>query len=173
MVWPGHLRQKRFDQGVPEGYRLRQYVEADQAGYSALMEKAGFGVWDAERVKKTHEATLSQGMFVVENVGSQAIVATTLALHNPQALHPHGGELGWVAADPGHRGKGLGRATCGAVMNLFLSRGYERVYLMTDDFRLPAIALYLKLGFEPLLHTAEMAARWEAVRRRLEAFKRG
>ncbi|MBC8103372.1 MAG: GNAT family N-acetyltransferase [Cytophagales bacterium] len=38
------------------------------------------------------------------------IVATAQATHAPTERHPEGGEIGWVAAHPEHRGKGLGRA---------------------------------------------------------------
>ena len=54
-------------------------------------------------------------------------VATAMACHNPAPLHPFGGELGWVAGDPAHAGKGLGLAVCTAVTARFLSAGYHNV----------------------------------------------
>ena len=45
--------------------------------------------------------------------------------------------------------------------------GYRRVYLSTDDFRLPALKVYLTVGFEPLMYADDMPARWSAVRRKL------
>jgi mycothiol synthase len=86
-----------------------------------------------------------------------------MAGHHPAEGHPEGGELGWVAGDPEHRGRGLGLAVCAAVVARFLGAGYRRIYLRTDDFRLPAIATYLKLGFEPYLFTEGMAERWQRV----------
>jgi mycothiol synthase len=86
-----------------------------------------------------------------------------MASHSPCALHPYGGELGWVAGDPAHSGKGLGLATCTAVTARFIQAGYRRIYLRTDDFRLPAIKIYLKMGYQPLLHAPDMEARWKAV----------
>jgi mycothiol synthase len=43
--------------------------------------------------------------------------------------------------------------------------GYRRIYLLTDDFRLPAIRIYLALGYAPLFHTPGMQERWQAVLR--------
>jgi mycothiol synthase len=86
-----------------------------------------------------------------------------MAKHAPMPGHPEGGGLNWVAGDPEHRGKGLGLAVCAAVVKRFLGAGYRRIYLQTDDFRLPAIATYLKLGFEPFLFTEGMAERWQSV----------
>jgi hypothetical protein len=35
--------------------------------------------------------------------------------------------------------------------------------LHTDDFRLPAIKTYLKLGFTPQVDSAEVADRWKKI----------
>jgi len=80
-----------------------------------------------------------------------------------------------VAADPEHRGKGLGLAVCAQATARFIQAGYRNIYLLTDDFRLPAIKTYLKLGYEPLLFCEGMAERWESVYRQLglELPKRG
>ena len=86
-----------------------------------------------------------------------------MATHNPTPLHPYGGELGWVAGSPAHAGRGLGTAVCAAVVRRFLTAGYRRVYLLTDDWRLPALKVYLKLGFVPYLFEAGMAARWQGI----------
>ena len=39
----------------------------------------------------------------------------------------------------------------------------DGVYLSTDDWRLPAIHVYLSLGWQPLIYAPDMEARWEAV----------
>ena len=37
----------------------------------------------------------------------------------------------------------------------------------TDDWRLPAIGLYLSMGFEPQMTREDMPRRWESIRRNL------
>ena len=106
---------------------------------------------------------LPGGFFVIEHKASHKLVATTVAGHRHSAVHPHGGELGWVAGDPKHKGKGLGMAVCAAVTARFIQAGYEEIYLSTDDWRLPAIKVYLKLGYEPMLYADDMKGRWKAV----------
>jgi len=49
------------------------------------------------------------------------------------------------------------------VVRLLVQRGYERIYLLTDDWRLPAIATYLSLGWEPYIYDEQMRERWERV----------
>jgi len=163
MVWPEDRIDSPPDLCVPTGYSLRCYADEDEEDYGALMAKAGFDGWDHDRIEAARRSVLPNGFFLIEHPESGAIVATAMAQHNPSELHPYGAELGWVAADPKHAGKGLGMAVCAAVTRRLLQAGYRRIYLKTDDFRLPAIKTYLKLGYQPLLHAEGMLERWQAV----------
>jgi mycothiol synthase len=86
-----------------------------------------------------------------------------MGLHDHSTDHPFGGELGWVASDPAHAGKGLGMAVCAAVTARLLQAGYRNVHLFTEFWRLPALKTYLKLGYVPFLYQEGMAARWQAI----------
>jgi mycothiol synthase len=167
MVWPRDRLDRPPAVRLPEGYRLRQISPADEAAYIALLAKAGFEGWNHDRVARTQDFSLPGGFFAAEHVASGELVATTVALHGPCEQHPHGGELGWVAGDPAYKGKGLGEAVVSAATARFLQAGYEDVYLRTDDFRLPAIRVYLKVGYRPLLFAPDMPPRWEAIRKAL------
>ncbi len=96
------------------------------------------------------------------------VVATGFAQDNPvPELYPDAHEVGWIAADPDHGGKGLGRAVTAAATARLLDLGAGQVYLRTDDHRLPAVRTYLALGFVPQFWTDGMAARWQEVCDRL------
>lgn len=166
MRWPQGKSAPEIN--LPAGYELRQYTPSDLHSYQSLMDIAGFGKWDEARIRSTHQRTLQSGLFLIEHLPTRKIVATALANPAPTDRYPHGGELGWVAADPAHSGKGLGKAVCAAVVRLFLSRGYHTIYLSTDDHRLPAIATYLSLGFTPDLHKHDMPQRWSSVQANLK-----
>ena len=167
MLWPERLLTSPPAPAVPDGYRLRTYTDADEAGYGALMARAGFGDWDRVRIDSVRRAILPGGFFVIEHLSSGRIVATAMAAHRPTDLHPEGAELSWVAGDPEHRGKGLGRAVCAAVTRRLIGAGYRRIYLLTDDHRLPALKIYLELGYEPFLFADGMAERWQQIHERL------
>ncbi len=87
------------------------------------------------------------------------------------STHLHAGpsgevaELGWVAVHPEHRGHGLALQVCRAVLGFMREQGHRYAYLMTEDFRLPAIKTYLRLGFEPELTDPSHPGRWDALRR--------
>ena len=75
--------------------------------------------------------------------------------------------MGWVATDPEHRGRRLGMLVSAAATRRLVEAGYRRIYLMTDDARLSAIRIYLRLGYAPLFHAPDMAERWQAVLQQL------
>jgi len=167
MLWPKDRLNTPPAWSLPEGYTLRTYREGDDEGYVRLMKLAGFTTWDRHKIQDVLKKCLPWGLFFIVHKGTDAIVATSVAIHNPIEHHPFGGELGWVAVDPAHRGKGLGYIVCAAVTKRFLHAGYEDIYLRTDDFRLPAINTYLKLGWVPFLCTPDMKERWQTVCREL------
>jgi mycothiol synthase len=163
MVWPQHLLDAPPDLRLHDEYDLRPYQPGDEAAWFRIMELAGFGVWDQERLQPTLRTILPDGWFFAIHRATGAPVASAMATHNPSEYHPFGGELGWVCGDPAHKGKGLGMSVCAAVTRRFLSAGYRNIYLRTDDWRHPALMIYLRLGYQPFLFTPEMEGRWAAI----------
>ena len=58
---------------------------------------------------------------------------------------------------------------CTEVVRGLIEKGYDNVVLYTDDWRLPAIGLYLSMGFEPRMDREDMPKRWERIRAKLAA----
>lgn len=168
MIWPKELRNQPPAVTVASGYRLRTYIPGDEPQFFHVMSLAGFEDWDVGTLQPWLQKILPHGWFLVEHEASNQLVATAMANHNPTQYYPFGGELGWVAAHPDHAGKGLGMTVCSAVIGRLLKGGYTNIYLNTDDERFPAIKTYLKLGFRPMILTADMTSRWESICQKLE-----
>jgi mycothiol synthase len=160
MIWPRHRLGVAPDVPVAAGYGVRTYRPGDEARFYQVMDMSGFQAWNDEELKPWLAKILPDGWFFVVHQASNQIVATSMTTHNPTDLHPFGGELSWVASDPSHKGQGVGLAVCAAVTARFIAAGYRNIYLKTDDWRLPAIKTYLKLGYVPFLFTPEMEERW-------------
>ncbi len=154
---------------VTSGYRLRQITSADFAKYRALMDSVGFGGWSDEQIQRALVRSLPNCYFVIEHEGTGDIVATAFAYHNPSEQLPNAASLEYVAGDTRHKGKGLGYTVCAAVTRTLVHRGYERIFLTTDDGRLPAIAIYLRLGYTPDYYLPEMQDRWSRVLEQLDS----
>lgn len=150
---------------LDEGYALRGYVSGGEEGLLDLMHTVGFFRDEGlERMEAyLAEPERREGTRVAVFGGD--VVAVAFASRH--SLDPKVGGLDFVACHPEHRGKGLGRAVCAAVLKYLVDRGYGRITLSTDDWRLPAIKVYLSLGFSPEMCREDMPGRWEAVRKKL------
>jgi ribosomal protein S18 acetylase RimI-like enzyme len=83
---------------------------------------------------------------------------------------PHSGQLDWVVVDTGHRRQGLGRYVVTRALRYFADHGYRDAVLTTRAYRHAALALYMSVGFDPVLTGADPSERkrWEAA---LEAIR--
>ena len=161
-----HMTEERMRQIqiplVPEGFRLRTYCGNDDGEkYIELMRRAGFDCWNQELLEKTLEKALPDGIFFIEEIATGRLAATAMANRASIAGQSSGGEYGWVGVDPDFRGKRLSAIVGAAVIERFRREGYRDLYLLTDDFRIPAIRLYLSEGWEPLLLNEDLRARWQ------------
>lgn len=94
---------------------------------------------------------------------SESIVGTAMCLHNYSGSTPFTGDVGWLACDPGHRGRGLGYSLTASVTARFLRAGYARIQLHTEYYRLPAVKIYLSLGYLPVIYSREMVSLWQEI----------
>jgi mycothiol synthase len=165
MLWPESRLDEPPTVTVAPGYVLRQFGDADRSSYEDLMASAGMNV---PRFEYWDEHILPDGFFVIEHEATGSLAATCLASHQPAPRHERAGNHGWLAADPAHGGRQLGRSAAAAVTRRLIRGGYRRIYLETHDHRLPAIKLYLKMGWVPLLYEEEMIDRWNRICDRID-----
>ena len=151
---------------VPDGYELRGYLRGDEDSWVDLFNTGGFGSsWDRARFDEYMTAPeRKEGSRVVAK--GDRIVAATFA--SAEVDTDCTGRVDFVVSHPEVRGLGLGRAVCSGVVRYLISRGYANVILYTDDWRLPAIGLYLSMGFEPQMTRMDMPGRWRRVTEQLE-----
>ncbi len=161
MVWPEHQLDAPPAVVLPDGYTLRSYRPQDELRFFRVMELAGWPGWSHAVLQHWLPRILPEGWFMAVHEESNEIVATAMALDSK--VYQNGGELAWLAGDPAHAGKGLGMAVSAAVTSRFIDAGYLNIHLYTEDYRLPALKTYLKLGYIPFLYTPEMPERWRKI----------
>jgi len=80
-------------------------------------------------------------------------------------------KTGWyhmVAVKNSARGKGLGEILGKIALLKIKELGYESAMLSTDDYRIPAIKTYLKLGFKPCYTDASHFNRFEEIFKKIK-----
>jgi mycothiol synthase len=150
---------------VPDGYVLRGFQPGDEQRWLELQHLGGFNHWDLEGIEKYLEDPVRREGSRVVTTGDRLVAAT---FATPHKSLDGVGYLDFVVSHPDHRGLGLGRAVCSGVTKFFVDHGYDSIILLTDDWRLPAIGLYLSLGFEPVMEREDMPSRWQAIMVELE-----
>jgi len=119
--------------------------------------------WDDARVARELTAAPDvQTVYVVAH-GDQ-VVGTASSRFVPER-YPDAGYIHWVGVTSAHLRRGIASALLIRVLHEFRVRGYPTAVLETDDFRIPAIRSYLKLGFIPTynVRTEDHRERWSDV----------
>lgn len=148
---------------APHGYALRLYQPADESEYLRVLNLQDWGAWDAARLQPWLTRVIPGSWYMLWAEGEGRLAATAMGLGESSGEFLSRGELGWVAADPAYRGKGLGKMVCVAATACMIRAGCRSVHLYTEDWRLPAISIYFKLGYVPSLYLPEMRERWGSI----------
>ena len=142
------------------GYELRLVSQEDKHSYNQTFLTA---FDDPSPFGDLMKHALPEGFFVVEHLPTGTVVAASTAAVYEKSQHPDGHSLQWVIAHSDHRGTGVGQATIAAATRVLTNHAPNYSYLSTDDFRIPAISIYLKLRWKPLLYQEGQIRRWATV----------
>ena len=107
----------------------------------------------------------ADGHFLLRRADSGEIVA-----HSNIQLNEHKpgtGTVHFVAVKPECRGLRLGYCISEMVLDYAEAHRIPVMYLTTDEYRMPAIRIYLKLGFRPVMWDGDMRDRWFPILRQL------
>lgn len=152
---------------LPEGFALHSHVDGTEDAWEELIE-AAFGThYSFEKIIRNGGGYQPEYVLYISKDGKDIATATAVE----KADFPGEGWFRMVGTRPSARGQGAGRLVLIAALNSLAARGYESVVLSTDDHRLPAIALYLSLGFEPIFLHESHEERWKTVMEQLNIHK--
>lgn len=154
---------------LPAGYVYESYTGAQaqiedwlRLCYPSLIPSTE-RTWFESCIVQYPDLCPAQDLFFVTEQATGRRVATSAAVYHAARRE---GYIHMVAADPCVSGKGIGRAMLAFALEELQKRGCTYTVLTTDDFRLPAIKLYLDGGFCPVLvedPESDMQQRWEQV----------
>lgn len=148
----------------PAGYRLTSFQPEDERNWEDLIRHSF--TREVKFVDKIsdHVPLYSDRLLFICR-GDQPVATATaweLSSGDPKRWYLH-----MVGVLPEYSGKGLGYAVSLAVLHKIRESGGAAASLETDDFRLPAIRIYLKLGFQPVYLDDSHPGRWDRILQRL------
>lgn len=145
---------------LPSEISICSYKDGFEKGWSEIIAKS-FG--DNQYINAFNRLMKSDIYFKPERVlflkDSNRLIATASAWFKPK----YGAETGclhYVGVLPDYQGKHLGYQITLAAMRNLVEDGFKAVTLETDDYRISALKIYLRLGFEPFLVHENQRDRW-------------
>ena len=149
---------------VPNGFEIRSLRAGDEEQYLAMRPMSGFTEWDRAKLDEYLNGPAKRVMLLVDKSNGMFAQAASAESH----IEVGTGQFGWLLSNPEYRGRGLGRPISIATMHALKEEGFRRFVIFTDDFRIPALKIYLKLGWHPVYHADDMEGRWDAIGRQLK-----
>lgn len=156
---------------LPEGYRIRPYREGDVPAWVRIQNAAdtmfvATAATFAESMPGDSAYLAERVMFLVDPSGAD--IGTIAALNDTGFDGSEMGHVHWVAMEPEAQGRGLAKPMLSAALDVMRDRGDSAAWLETNTARLPAINLYLRLGFAPHPRDAVERRAWRAIAPRLK-----
>ena len=155
---------------LPPGYSVRSSRGGDDVHWARIIyeafEEEQFTTQYYQEEMVGHPAYAPDRiLFVCAEDGQPCATASA---YRKQAFGLDVGYVHFVGVRPSYAGKKLGAAATLAVLHKFVEEGLNEAVLETDDFRLPAITIYRRLGFAPKIQHESHGPRWQAVYEELD-----
>ena len=157
---------------LPEGYVLRPMRADETAAYLAVMNQSNYtGEADDAWFQRAFGADPEYDPGYLQIIWrGDTPVAAAGAWHR-ELDGERWGMIHWVGVARDERAQGLGTAIALAALQRLKARGFTRAVLDTGDWRLPAVAAYLRLGFRPWPTETAPQAVWDRVLADLETWR--
>jgi ribosomal protein S18 acetylase RimI-like enzyme len=156
---------------LPVGYSLRWYREGDRHAWQRVQSSTGIyhpvapDLFERE-FGDAPELLPHRQCFVEDESG--LVVGTATAWIAASGRDPEEGRVHWVAVSPAHQRRGLGAYLTETACTRMRELGARTAYLTTGSENIPAVQLYLALGFRPEVRSPQERDAWRTLARVLE-----
>jgi GNAT superfamily N-acetyltransferase len=155
---------------LPAGYSIRWYQPGYEKHWQAVQSLADEYTRVTQDLFEEQFGTdiqlLSERQcFLLDS--KEDIIGTATAWLDNQSKNLIG-RIHWLAIVPQQQGKGLARPLLTIICKRLKELGHSKTYLTTQTVRIPAINLYAKFGFAPVIDTDRDREIWEKLQKHVK-----
>jgi len=158
------------DYSLPAGYSIRWY----QPGYEEFWQAIQLLADECTSVTPelfqeqfgTDTQLLSERQCFLCDSQDNIIGTASAWLDNQGEKSP--GRIHWVAIIPQKQGRGLAKPLLSIICNRLKELGHSKTFLTTQSVRIPAINLYAKFGFAPVIDSDRDREIWEKLQKHIK-----
>ena len=158
------------DHKLPPGYSIRWYQPGYEKHWQAVQLLADVYTRVTpdlfEEQFGTDSQLLSERQCYLCDSKENIIGTASAWLDNQSGNSP--GRIHWVAIIPQQQGKGLAKPLLAIVCSRLKELGHSKTYLTTQGVRIPAINLYAKFGFTPVIDSDRDREIWEKLQKHIK-----
>ena len=153
---------------MPENHRIAKFTELESA-MEIWLDIVQYGLSNGLMDEDFYQKNMTEEPFYEEDkcffiLEDKRAIATITVICNYESKE---GYIHMVACREDCRGKGYGTMLNRIAEYVLKKEGMKTAYLTTDDWRIPAIKSYLRIGFSPDLSTEEFKERWDKIFREI------
>ena len=149
---------------VPENCSIVNYTELDGA-MEKWLDIVQYGLSEGKKGEEYYHECMTalpayeedKCFFILEAGVAVATITVVCDYEKKEGI------VHMVACHESARGKGYGTLLTMIALSVLKKEGMEKARLKTDDWRVPAIKTYLRIGFEPDLSTEDYVERWNKI----------
>ena len=151
---------------LPAPYAVRWFQAGDERKWVNVV--SGADIYNTTTLQ-THKTEFGEDLktisarqfFFIDRIGKP--VGTCTSWFEKEGEEKGLGRIHWVMLLPEVQGKGLSKSMLSLALTRLKELGHSKTILTTQPPRLPAIALYLKFGFTPLLKNLGDDIIWQSI----------
>jgi mycothiol synthase len=149
---------------LPPGYSIRSISVEEGFLWEQVMDQSygDYGPGTFQKILvENYDYDPERVRIMFDENGQPCATATSWRQH--YRWGPGIGYVLYVGVMKSYQGRGLGYQVTLHVFYDFVEHGFQKAILETDDYRLPAVKTYFKLGFLPRIVRSHQYQQWDTI----------
>ena len=152
---------------APEGFDIHWFQRGDEVSWRKIQDASDkFQVINEELFADQFGYDIQRHtdrICFIKDLSDEILVGVAAAWWQELLDGTNWGKVHWVAILPSHQSLGLSRVLLSEVCRRLRKLGHTKTFLTTSSARIPALNLYRKFGFKPVISSRRDWQTWRTI----------